>query len=107
MYAVIFEVEVKEWAKDKYLDIAAQLREQLCKVEGFVSIERFQSLANEDKMLSLSFWEDEQAINNWRNNFDHQHAQEQGRDELFLDYKISVAKIERSYSLTDREQAPS
>ncbi len=107
MYAVIFEVEIKEWAKDKYLDIAAQLREQLVNVEGFISIERFQSLANEDKLLSLSFWETETAINNWRNNFDHLHAQQQGKEELFLDYEIYVTKVERKYSMNDREQAPS
>ncbi len=104
MYAVIFEVEIKEWAKDKYLDIATQLHEQLKNVEGFISIERFQSLANEDKLLSLSYWENEQAINNWHNNYDFRHLQEQGKAELFLDYTISITKIERKHSMSKKEE---
>lgn len=99
MFAVIFEVEILENKKDKYLKIASMLKEQLVKEKGFVSIERFQSLVDENKLLSLSFWESEDAILNWKKNMDHVSAQKKGRESIFKDYKISVAKINKSYSL--------
>ncbi|PLY07680.1 MAG: antibiotic biosynthesis monooxygenase [Arcobacter sp.] len=99
MYAVIFEVEITNEKKDQYLDIAAMLKEQLVKMPGFISIERFQSLVNEGKLLSLSFWENEESLLVWKKNIDHMSAQKKGRDSIFKDYRIRIAKIERDYTL--------
>ncbi|RBQ28248.1 antibiotic biosynthesis monooxygenase family protein [Aliarcobacter vitoriensis] len=99
MFGVIFEVEILENRKDEYLKIASILKEQLIKEKGFISIERFQSLANENKLLSLSFWEDEKSILNWKKNIDHVAAQKKGRESIFKDYKISIVEIKRDYTL--------
>jgi heme-degrading monooxygenase HmoA len=103
MYAVIFEVKVKSSGKDEYLAIAAKLKEQLVKMEGFISIERFSSLVEEGKLLSLSFWEDEEAIKRWKANIDHMAAQQKGRESLFEDYRIRVAKVVKDYTLDSSE----
>jgi len=99
MYAVIFEVEVKPEGRDEYLAIAAKLREQLAAQKGFISIERFQSLAEDSKMLSISYWDDLDTIQNWKANLDHQAGQARGRAALFRDYRIRVAKVEKDYTL--------
>lgn len=99
MHAVIFEVELLDGKKEDYLSIAAHLREQLVNAQGFISIERFQSLVNEGKLLSLSYWEDEEAILSWKANFDHQAAQLKGRSSIFKDYRICVVKVERDYTM--------
>jgi len=99
MHAVIFEVELKDGQKEDYLSIATHLREQLVTAKGFISIERFQSLANEGKLLSLSYWEDEEAIIAWKANFDHKTAQMKGRSSIFKDYRICVVKVERDYTM--------
>ena len=106
MLAVIFEVVPTREGKDEYLAIAAELRELLGEIPGFISIERFQSLVDENKILSLSFWEDEAAIARWRQLESHRSAQRKGRDSLFSDYRIRVATVSRDYSMTSREQAP-
>lgn len=99
MYAVIFEVEISEGKKDQYLQIAAHLKEQLAKMPGFLSIERFQSLVNKGKLLSLSFWEDEKSLLNWKKNIDHMAAQKKGRESIFKDYRIRIAEVKRDYTL--------
>ena len=99
MHAVLFEVILKDGQKDDYLAIATRLREQLVEAKGFISIERFQSLVNEDKLLSLSYWEDEEAIIAWKANFDHKAAQLKGRSTIFEDYRICVVKVERDYTM--------
>lgn len=99
MYAVIFEVKVKESKKEQYLSIAAKLKEQLVNMEGFISIERFSSLVEEGKLLSLSFWENTQAIDNWKKNIDHMNAQMKGRDSIFDDYRIRVAQVIKDYTM--------
>ena len=99
MFAVIFEVEINEERKDEYLKIASILKEQLVNQKGFISVERFQSLINEKKLLSLSYWEDEEAILSWKKNIDHMSAQKKGREFIFKDYKINIAKIQKSYTL--------
>ena len=106
MYAVIFEVYPTKNGKDEYLKIASNLKEFLQNREGFISIERFQSLVDENKLLSLSFWEDEKAIEIWRNLFEHRIAQDKGNAEIFQDYRIRVAKVERNYTKEDRAEAP-
>ena len=106
MYAVIFEVEPKPGRRQDYLDIAAALRPELEKIDGFISVERFQSLTNEGKMLSLSFWRDGDAVKRWREHDRHHRAQLKGHAEVFADYRISVAEVARQYTLLDRAEAP-
>jgi heme-degrading monooxygenase HmoA len=106
MIAVIFEVETNPGEQRTYLDWAAQLRPMLDDVDGFISVERFQSLANPGRMLSLSFWRDEEAVSRWRNTEPHREAQREGRREIFRDYRLRVAAVIRDYGLHDRVQAP-
>ena len=106
MIAVIFEVQVADGRKQDYLDIAAKLRPLLEQVDGFLSIERFQSLGNPEKILSLSFFRDEQAVQDWRNLTLHRHAQARGRAGIFSDYRLRVAGVIRDYGMFEREQAP-
>ena len=106
MIAVIFEVEPAEDRRDQYLDIAAELRPLLDEVDGFISVERFQSLADSRRILSLSFWRDEAAVAAWRKLERHRWAQAQGRSGVFRDYRLRVAEVTRDYGLRDRNQAP-
>ena len=106
MIAVIFEVRPTEAGRQVYLDLAAQLGTELDAVEGFISIERFKSLARPDVLLSLSFWRDEEAVTAWRNRTSHRAVQGKGRAGIFADYRLRVASVLRDYGLNDREQAP-
>jgi len=106
MIAVIFEVEIAEGRKGEYLDIAAEMRPMLEQVEGFISVERFQSLTNPTKLLSLSFFEDEAAIMRWRTLEQHRGAQTKGREGIFADYHLRIAGVIRDYGMNDRDQAP-
>ena len=106
MIAVIFEVEPAAGQTQAYLDIAAELRPLLEQIDGFLSVERFQSLTNPDKLLSLSFFRDEQAVSDWRKLTQHRGAQTRGRSNLFSDYRIRVANVLRDYGKDDREQVP-
>ena len=106
MIAVIFEVEVAPARKQEYFDIAADLRPLLEQVDGFVSIERFQSLTNPGKLLSLSFFRDEEAVRNWRNLSQHRSAQGKGRTGIFADYRLRVAGVIRDYGMFERDEAP-
>ncbi|NDV98797.1 antibiotic biosynthesis monooxygenase [Salipiger sp. PrR002] len=106
MIAVIFEVKPAEGRKDEYLDIAAEMRPMLEDVEGFISVERFQSLTDPRKILSLSFFENEDAIARWRNLNAHRGAQAKGRSGVFDDYRLRIAGVIRDYGMFDRAQAP-
>ena len=106
MLAVIFEVIPKADNKDEYLDIAGDLKSYLADIDGFISIERFQSLVDEKKLLSLSFWRDEEAIRIWRNKMEHRDAQMKGRSQIFENYRIRVAQVMRDYGMDEREQVP-
>ena len=106
MIAVIFEVEPTEGRKQDYLDIAATMRPMVDEVEGFISVERFQSLTDPSKILSLSFFEDEDAIQRWRNLHAHRQAQAKGRGGIFADYRLRIAHVIRDYGMFDRKQAP-
>jgi len=106
MVAVIFEVKPKIEGKEEYMIIAAGLRSFLENRDGFISIERFQSLSEEGKILSLSFWQDEAAIEKWRNLLEHRAAQKKGRESLFHSYRIRVAQVVRDYTESDRSEAP-
>ena len=106
MIAVIFEVFPAEGKWDEYFDMAAALRPELDKIEGFISIERFKSVSDPNKVLSLSFWKDENSIQQWRNLEVHRHAQAEGRRSVFDDYRLRVAEVNRDYGMNEREQAP-
>ncbi|MCB2251642.1 antibiotic biosynthesis monooxygenase [Pseudomonas chlororaphis] len=106
MIAVIFEALPHPQHRQRYLDIAAALKLLLLEIDGFISIERFQSLSQPDKLLSLSFWRDEQAVEAWRTLEHHRTAQVLGRTQVFADYRLRVAEVARDYGLTQREQAP-
>ncbi len=106
MITVIFEVVPAIGKKQEYLDIAADLLAELEKIDGFISIERFQSLINPEKILSLSFWKDEEAVKTWRNLEVHREAQIKGRTRVFSDYRLRVAAVVRDYGMNERNEAP-
>lgn len=106
MIAVIFEVWPWDGHRQAYLDVAAQLRPLLAEIDGFVSIERFESLSEPGKLLSLSFWRDEKAVETWRQMEKHRAAQAYGREQVFKDYRLRIAGVIRDYGMFEREQAP-
>lgn len=106
MIAVIFEVEPKTGQQDAYLDMAATLVPDLQEFDGFISVERFESLKNPGKLLSLSFWRDEEALQRWRNHDRHRKAQEAGRGRMFRDYRLRIAGVIRDYGMDRREEVP-
>lgn len=106
MIAVIFEVVPAPGKLNVYLDTAANLRPLLDGIDGFISIERFQSLSAPGRILSLSFWRDEQAVRQWRNLPPHRAAQSAGRESIFSDYRLRVAAVMRDYGMNDREEVP-
>jgi heme-degrading monooxygenase HmoA len=106
MIAVIFEVRPAEGHRDAYLALAAKLREDLMKMDGFISVERFQSLTDPERMLSLSFWRDEAAVAAWRNHERHRATQAAGRGGVFAEYRLRVAAVLRDYGMEDRAEAP-
>ncbi len=99
MIAVMFEVELEGERGQRYFDLAAALRPELEQIDGFISVERFQSLVNDGKYLSLSFWRDRAAIEDWYARADHRDAQGQGRAGVFQDYRIRVADVFRDYDM--------
>lgn len=107
MIAVIFEVLPQPGKNQTYLDIAASLRPDLDRIDGFISIERFESLSTPGKILSLSFWRDEEAVRQWRGVETHRQAQIKGRNGIFADYRLRIGKVIRDYGLKDRNEAPS
>ena len=106
MIAVIFEGIAQVAQKEAYLDAAARLRPLLADIDGFLSIERFQSLTTPEKVLSLSFWRDEEAVRQWRNLEQHREVQRAGRASIFEEYRIRVAQVIRDYGLDERAEAP-
>ena len=105
MIAVIFEVWPKPEHRQAYLDTAAALRPLLETIDGFISVERFESLSTPGKLLSLSVWRDEKAVQAWRENFAHRDAQQKGRATYFADYRLRVTAVLRDYGPDDRDQA--
>jgi heme-degrading monooxygenase HmoA len=106
MIAVIFEVEPAAGQRERYLDIAAQIAPALREIDGFISVERFQSLTAPGKLLSLSFWRDEAAVHQWRELHSHRQAQRAGRAGIFATYRLRIASVMRDYGLHERAQAP-
>ncbi|KQI69868.1 antibiotic biosynthesis monooxygenase [Loktanella sp. 3ANDIMAR09] len=106
MIGIIFEVTPAPGKKDDYLAMAAKMRPLVEQIDGFISVERFQSLTNPDKLLSVSFFRDEKALDDWRRLTAHRGAQQAGRDGMFADYRLRVAGVIRDYGMFDRDQAP-
>ena len=106
MIAVIFEIWPAEGRAKEYFDLATALKPHLEKIDGFISVERFESLATKGKYLSLSFWRDEEAIRTWRNLEEHRRAQTKGRGEVLSEYRLRVAPVVRDYGLNERVEAP-
>ena len=106
MIAVIFELQPNEGRTGDYFDLAAALRSQLDAIDGFISIERFQSLGDPGRYLSLSFWENEAAVTQWRNTAEHRAAQAAGRAGILAHYRLRIAEVTRDYGLSERAEAP-
>lgn len=106
MIAVIFEVIPKQGEMDAYLTIAKKLKVELENFDGFISIERFQSLSDPQKIVSLSFWRDEESVMQWRNYTMHREAQQAGRSSIFDQYRLRVASVVRDYGMDQRAEAP-
>lgn len=106
MIAVIFEVVPRPGRRDDYFRLAAKLRAQLDRIDGFISVERFESMTEPGKLLSLSFWRDEAAVERWRTLAEHREAQTAGRNGIFRDYRLRVATVIRDYGLHERAEAP-
>jgi heme-degrading monooxygenase HmoA len=104
--AVIFEVWPEQGRVDEYFELAGALKADLAKIDGFISIERFESVTTKGKYVSLSFWRDEEAVRNWRNLAEHRQAQAKGRGGIFSDYRLRVASVIRDYGMRERDQAP-
>ena len=106
MIAVIFEVWPARGRKNDYLAMAAALRADLMRIDGFISVERFQSLSDPEKLLSLSFWRDEDAVKNWRNHFKHRESQRKGQAGIFADYRLRIGTIVRDCGMNERAEVP-
>ena len=106
MIAVLFEVEPEEGMTGPYLEMAAKMRALVETVPGFISVERFESITNPGKLLSLSFWENEAALENWRQMAEHRAAQTAGRNRMFKGYRLKVVSVMRDYGKHDRDDAP-
>ena len=106
MVYVLFEVTIKPACSNRYLDMAAALKSDLAQADGFISSERFSSLSTEGKLLSLSLWESEAAVANWRNHAGHRHSQHAGCSSMFENFRITVLSPLRSYTPTERAEAP-
>jgi len=102
MIVVVFEVTMKQGQEARYFDLAAALRPELAEIDGFLSVERFQSLVTPDKYVSVSFWRDAAAVDQWRTHEGHRLAQALGKNEIFADFRITVAEALRSYTLAER-----
>ena len=106
MIAVIFEFWPREGQTERYLDMAGEMRREVEQIDGFLSVERFESIYEKGKFVSLSFWRDEQAVQAWREQLQHRAVQKLGRNEIFAKYRLRVASVLRDYGPDDRGQAP-
>jgi len=106
MIAVLFEADIRPGKADEYFSLAESLKPLLCEIEGFISIERFESVSTPGRYLSLSFWRDEEAVAQWRTLRAHRRVQAHSRDVVFTDYRLRVAQVSRDYGMVDRNQAP-
>lgn len=107
MIGIIFEVWPKDGHREAYLEMAGEMRALLEELDGFISVERFQSLTDPGKVLSLSFFRDEESVVRWRNTLDHRKAQAMGRNQFFDNYRIRVVSTLRDYGMNERDETPS
>ncbi|EOV8839041.1 antibiotic biosynthesis monooxygenase [Cronobacter dublinensis] len=105
MIAVLFEAQALPQAQQRYFDLAAGLKPLLADAPGFIDLERFQSLAAPDRFLSLSWWESEEAVRQWKGNLMHQAAQQEGRERIFAHYRVRVAQVLRDYSSDTKDNS--
>jgi heme-degrading monooxygenase HmoA len=106
MIAIIFEAQPHPDKKDAYLEAAARMRPLAEAIDGFISVERFESITNPGKIVSLSFWRDEEAVRQWRNVEEHRRIQAAGRKSIFADYRLRVAQVLRDYGKNERDEVP-
>jgi heme-degrading monooxygenase HmoA len=106
MIAVIFEFTPAEGRFPDYMALVDTLREDLAKAEGFISLERFESITNKGKFVSLQFWRDEECVRKWRTLQKHREAQKTGRAGIFRSYRLRIAEVRRDYTMDERAQAP-
>lgn len=106
MIAVIFEFTPASGRFPDYMALVAQLKPELEKAEGFISLERFESITTPGKFVSLQFWRDEESVRKWRNLHKHREAQRQGRAGIFASYRLRIAGVERDYTMDERSEAP-
>lgn len=106
MIAVIFEFTPAAGRFPEYLQLVEQLAPELEKAEGFVSLERYESITAPGKYVSLQFWKDEASVRKWRNAQLHREAQKKGRGGIFASYRLRIAGVVRDYTLEARAQAP-
>ena len=106
MIAAIFELDPRPGAAPRYFELAAELKAELESIDGFISVERFESIARPGRYLSLSFWRDDAAVRNWRCHGMHRQAQQEGRSDVLAGYRLRVATVMRDYGMLPREQAP-
>jgi heme-degrading monooxygenase HmoA len=106
MIAVIFEFTPAEGRFPDYMALVETLRQDLAKAEGFISLERFESITNKGKFVSLQFWRDDECVRKWRNLQKHREAQKQGRGGIFKSYRLRIAEVRRDYTMDERAQAP-
>ncbi|WP_105631557.1 antibiotic biosynthesis monooxygenase family protein [Cronobacter dublinensis] len=105
MIAVLFEAQALPQAQQRYFDLAAGLKPLLADAPGFIDLERFQSLTAPDRFLSLSWWESEEAVRQWKGNLMHQAAQQEGKARIFAHYRIRVAQVLRDYSSDTKDNS--
>lgn len=106
MLAVIFEVWPADGCQEKYLALATNMKKHLSDFDGFISVERFESLTEPGKLLSVSFWRDEESLSRWRKLEEHRAMQQMGRDGMFRDYHLRIGSVLRDYTLAERDEAP-
>jgi heme-degrading monooxygenase HmoA len=106
MFVVVFEVQAKEGHEQEYFDLAGSLKPDVEKIEGFISVERFQSVAQPGRFVLVSYWRDDDSVKRWREHNRHHLAQLSGRAQIFADYRITVAEVERQYGMFERKEAP-
>ena len=106
MIAVIFEFTPAEGRFADYLALVETLRQDLAEAEGFISLERFESITSKGKFVSLQYWRDEECVRKWRTLQKHREAQKKGRAGIFKSYRLRIAQVVRDYTMDERAQAP-
>lgn len=91
-YAVIFTSKHTDEISG-YNEMVQKMEDLAKKQEGFLGIES----ARNDIGITISYWENLEAIKNWKQQNDHIIAQQKGREDWYSWYHVRVCKIEREY----------